>query len=144
MTGAGFMRAGLDPAGFFSNDVSPEAIVANAAMSRRIDPASNDYAQIVDGVFDSMPIVVAKVLMALGNKRGSFGWDASLGDPCLSIDRDNGKMLETATAYTRAQLKFMTDVKEIEILSIAVVVVQGAWSRVVTFRDLSTGQEHST
>lgn len=138
------MRAGLDPAGFFANDLSPQARVADSALSRRIDPSRNDYAAIVDGLFDTMPIVVAKVLMALGNMRGSFGWDASLGDPCLSIDRDNGKMLETATAYTRAQLKFMTDAKEIETLSVVVVVVQGAWSRVVTFRDLSTGQEHTT
>lgn len=146
MSGAGFMRAGVDPAGVPSADRSPDALSLNAAISRRLDPVRGDYDSGLirgDG-FASMPIVLAKVLMAVGNKRGSFGWDAALGDQSLSIDRDNGKMVETVTAYTRAALAPLVDAKEIEIISVRVQVVDGAFQRDVTFRDISTDKVMST
>ena len=90
-----------------------------------------------------MPLVVEKVLIALGNKVGSFAWDTTLGDASLSIDRDNGKMLETVTAYVRGALAAMVAAKEIEIVSIDVAVTDGAYGRVVVFRDTSTGLEHT-
>jgi len=89
----------------------------------------------------TMPIVSQKVLIALGNKVGSFSWDLSKGDASLTIPKDNGKMLATVTAYTRAQLAEMVAAGEVEIVAIRVDVVQGAYSREVDYRDVSTGQQ---
>lgn len=87
-----------------------------------------------------MPLVVEKVLIALGNKVGSFAYDPTKGDPSLSIAKDTGKLLEEVTAYTRAQLAAMVAAKEIEILSIDVTSAPGSYGRVVVFRDVSTGE----
>lgn len=143
--GAGFSRVGLDPAGFGAPEAAPELRETYAAVSRRLDPTTGDYSR---GFYDpdapgyeAMPIALAKVLVALGNTRGSFAFDTTLGDPSLTLRKDDGRVVERVTAYTRAQLEPMVTAKEIEIVSIEVTVVQGAYGRVVLFRDLSTGQE---
>lgn len=145
MSGIGFSRIGLDPLGFRSNDASVGVRANNAAMCRAIDPTTNDYVDSLTDTaadFASMSIIAAKVLMALGNKVGSFAWDADLGDPTLSIDRDDGKLPQRALAYARAQLKPFIDAGEVELVSVTVVVVDGAWSRTVVWKDVSTDREH--
>lgn len=109
---------------------------ARDAYARRIDPRTGDW---VHGQ-TPMPLTVEKVLVALGNKVGSYAWDPSKGDASLTIGKDSGKLLEEVTAYTRAQLAVMVAAGEVEILSIEVASAPGAYSRVVTFRDLATGE----
>lgn len=140
MAGAGFSRAGLDPAGLGSAGRSVVQADNNAVICQRIDPARRDYAHGEDDYFESMPIITQRVLTALGNKVGSFSGNPTDGDPSLTIDRDNGKLVATVTAYTRARLADMVAAKEIEIVSIDVQVVNGAYKRVVTFRDVSTNR----
>ena len=133
MSGAGFQGAGTSPAGMGQPDLSA---AARDPYVRRIDPLIGDW---VHGK-EPMPLVVEKVLIALGNRVGSFAWDQTKGDPSLSIGKNTGKLLAEVTAYTRAQLAAMVAAKEVEILSIEVASAPGAYSRVVTFRDLSTGE----
>lgn len=133
MSGAGFQGAGTSPAGLGAPTLSDEG---RDPYVRRIDPRTGDW---LHGQ-GPMPTIVEKVLVALGNRVGSFAWDPTKGDPSLGIGKDTGKLLEEITAYTRAQLSALTAAKEVEILSIEVASAPGAYSRVVTFRDLATGE----
>ena len=133
MSGAGFTPAGLSPAGLGGIDLSAEA---RDPYTRRINPRTGDW----EHGLAPMPLTVEKVLIALGNAVGSFAWDPTKGDPSLTIGKDSGKLLEEVTAYTRAQLAAMVAAGEVEILSIEVATAPGAYSRVVTFRDLATGE----
>lgn len=147
MPGAGLSRAGLDPAGFASpTATSPLSASLNASVSRSFDPATHDYSPPLATAcdFTSMPIVLAKVLEALGNRVGSFSWAPTTGDPSLSIDRDRGDMAVRVRSYTELQLKPMTDAGEIEIQKISIIIALGKYQRAVRFRDLSTGAVHST
>lgn len=147
MAGAGFSRAGLDPAGMRSNDASPIVRMNNASLCRAIDPARHDYVRPTTGEgggFVSQSITSAKVLMALGNKVGSFSGSPEEGDPSLSIDRDDGRLPERALAYARAQLQPLIDAGEVELIRVDVEVGNGAWARTVVWVDVSTGQQHRT
>lgn len=137
MSGAGFSPAGLGPAGLNSGSLSA---AARDPFVRRINPRTGDWGHGLR----PMPLIVEKVLIALGNARGSFAFDLSLGDPSLTIPKDTGKMIQEITAYTRAQLAGMIAFGEVELVSVEVDVAQGAYGRVVTFRDLSTGREFTT
>lgn len=109
---------------------------ARGTFYRRINPQTGDFGRDLP----PMPLVVEKVLLALGNLVGSYAYDPTKGDSSLSIPKDTGKLLEEVTAYTRAALASMVEAKEIEILSINVSTAPGSYGRVVVFRDISTGQ----
>lgn len=142
MPGAGFSRFGLDPAGLPSNGRSA-ALSDDAApvACRAIDTRRRDYLRGTgDAFFIAMPIIAQRVLEAVGNRVGSFSGDPLEGDPSLTIGKDNGKLQATVTAYTRERLSGMVKAGEIELLSVTVDVVSGAYKRTITFRDTSTNQ----